>query len=250
MNHTIWIRILIIALCLSACRAAPDLVEQAGADTPAAEAPRVVDQAQPADDVAGETDRALSLDQLFADLEEAAPGARATVDDLSDLTSYRLVTSILAQVDDFEMTTTHTVEWARDAQAYRRTQTDDVSGISVGFLWIGERAWMLAGNEWMEIQSEEDPDPLDELAGLLEWDEKMRLVGEEVVNGMRCRRYVGDEIVFPHATVQQEVCVADQPGIPPLIIHSRMRMVQEGQITITEHTLYDINQPMTIEPPG
>ncbi|MDV7390785.1 hypothetical protein RZS08_05495, partial [Arthrospira platensis SPKY1] len=104
---------------------------------------------------------ALSPDQLFADSEEAAPGARATVDDLSDLTSYRLVTSILVQMDDLEMTTTHTVEWVRDAQAYRRTQTDDVSGISVGFLWIGERAWMLAGNEWMEIQSEEDPDPLD-----------------------------------------------------------------------------------------
>jgi hypothetical protein len=193
---------------------------------------------------------ALSLDQLFADSEEAEPGARATVDDLSDLTSYRLVTSILVQMDDLEMTTTHTVEWVRDAQAYRRTQTDDVSGMSVGFLWIGERAWMLAGNEWMEIQSEEDPDPLDELVGLLEWDEEMKLVGEEVVDGVRCRRYVGDEIVFPHATGQQEVCVADQPGIPPLIIHSRMRMVQEGQTTITEHTLYDINQPMTIEPPG
>ena len=48
MNHTIWIRILIIVLCLSACRAAPALVEQAGPDTPAAEAPRAGDQAQPA----------------------------------------------------------------------------------------------------------------------------------------------------------------------------------------------------------
>ncbi|MDV7397919.1 hypothetical protein RZS08_41345, partial [Arthrospira platensis SPKY1] len=63
-------------------------------------------------------------------------------------------------------------------------------------------------------------------------------------------RYYRQEIVTPFGTGSSETWVADQPGLPAVIIRSLMRLTQEGQTTTTEVNLYDINQPIIIEPPG
>ncbi len=89
----------------------------------------------------------------------------------------------------------------------------------------------------------------------------MVLDGEETVNGVHCRRYSVDtdldytgasgSHITGHATGL--IWVADQEGIPPIIVRALMDedLVMGGNPSHPswEHNVTDINQPVTIEPP-
>jgi len=196
---------------------------------------------------------AVDLEDLFADWDDPdaddLPGADVTTVDLSELDSYRLVMSVQVQSDGYETTNTTTLEWVREPEAYRHAY--DMDGFVMEHLWIGDQVWFrMTGTDWMEIEADEAPDPFDVLYGLTDWqDERMQLVGEQVVNGIRCQWYTSEELVIMQMTSQYEICVADQAGIPPIVVFSRTRMETQNHTTITEVSLTDINQPITFEPP-
>jgi hypothetical protein len=189
---------------------------------------------------------AVTLEGMFDDwdddtfAEEALPPG-----DLSELDSYRLVITIHIELEDDETTSTSTLEWVNEPRAFR--QIDEQEGFTMEMLGVGDQAWMRAtGSDWLEIELDEEPD----LSGAAHWvdDGEAELVGTAVVNGVNTRHY-RQEIVTPFGTGSSEAWVADQPGLPAVIIRSLMRLTQEGQTTTTEVNLYDINQPIIIEPP-
>ena len=196
---------------------------------------------------------AVDLEDLLADWDDPdaddLSGADVTTVDLSELDSYRLITSVQVQMDDDETTSTTTLEWVREPEAYRHFY--DMGDFAIEHLWIGDRVWTrMTGTDWIEIQADEAPDPFADLYSLTDWqDEDMQLVGEQVVNGIRCQWYTSEEIVIMQMTSQYEICVADQAGIPPIVVFSRSRTETQNQTTITEVSLTDINQPITLEPP-
>jgi hypothetical protein len=93
----------------------------------------------------------------------------------------------------------------------------------------------------------------------------MVLDGEEAVNGVHCKRYTvdtdldytqdspggGEMHTTGHAT--GEIWIADQSGIPPIIVRAWMDedLVVDGEAShpYWEHEITDINVPITIEAP-
>ena len=279
MNHTIWIRILIIALCPSACRAAPDLVEQAGPDAPAAEAPRAGDQAQPADDVAGETDRALGV----ADGEYGA------------LRSYRLYALLTEQ--ESGAVVEHNVEVVLDPFASHTVIDGD--GEVMEMIMVSAGLWMkMPGVGW--YKTDFTPEELamtpaewleDEEFGALPdippWPPEIVYLpgqiplplveggltpdGRETINGIPCRKYtvVTDySYEFDQAALQAggatavqaagAVWVADQADLPPFIVQADIEKIETtlfaGYETVSttriEYQVTAVNVPVVIEPPA
>ena len=186
--------------------------------------------------------------------DASAPAADQGDDDaptitLDDLDSYRLEWSVTIEQEEYETQTIYLFEWIREPPTYRHVV--DMMGVTFEHLWAGDKVWMKpAGlDDWIEISADEAPDPLDALSGVLDWDEGMTPDGDETINGIRCRCYITEMAMLPHATGYHRVCIADQAGIPPLVIHGLMQIEQQGSTTITESNLYDINQPFVIETP-
>ena len=89
--------------------------------------------------------------------------------------------------------------------------------------------------------------------------------GEETVNGVHCRRYTvdtdldythdlpggGETHYTGHAT--GAIWIADQSGIPPIIVRAWMDevLITDGEEShpYWEHDITNINEPITIEPP-
>jgi hypothetical protein len=193
---------------------------------------------------------ALSFEEMFGDWDEDdARDPAAAPADLSGLNSYRLVISIHVEMEGYETTKTSTMEWMREPFAYRYLEeSDNEFDFSMETIGVGDKIWLrLMGGDWMEIEGDEEPD----FTGAIEWleDSEMEWVGTAVVNGVRCQHY-RLELTFPSATSQSDVWVADQPGYPAVVIRSLTRMEQEGSYTTTtEVNLYDVNQPILIQPP-
>jgi len=84
--------------------------------------------------------------------------------------------------------------------------------------------------------------------------------GEETVNGVRCRRYTVDadldytnELGHTTGHAQGTIWVADQEGIPPVVVRALMdedlAIDGEPRHPSWEHNITDINQPVSIETP-
>ena len=166
---------------------------------------------------------------------------------LDDLSSYRLERTVTVKQDDDETQHTYLFEWIKEPPIYRTVV--DMGEVMFEHLWAGDKVWTrVGGGDWIEISADEAPDPLDNLGDGMGASEGMTPDGEETVNGIRCKCYI-TEITMPQATGFHRICIADQPGIPPLVIYGLMQIEQQGITTITESNLYDINQPFTIETP-
>jgi hypothetical protein len=90
--------------------------------------------------------------------------------------------------------------------------------------------------------------------------------GAETVSGVRCRRYTVDtDLDYTHEIVEGTethytghaagvIWVANQPGIPPIIVRARMEetLFSDGEEShpYWEHDITDINEPVAIEPPS
>jgi hypothetical protein len=217
------------------------------------------------------------------------PVAKATpiehIATLDTLDSYRL--RLMSRVQDegapepFEMIMT--MEWVREPPASRTVMSDSDGNVMMEMITIGDITWMKMGDTWMQMppeqaEPEQEFDAEDILADL-DMETDMTLVGEETVNGVHCKHYTVDtefSIPLPRPEgadelpglaeritghVQGEVWVADQRGLPPVTIRGRTQTEMtfltptgeptgEGTMVIyEERDLYDINEPITIEPP-
>jgi len=189
---------------------------------------------------------AMTLTEMYEDWDDDFDDTAVAPATLSELDSYRLVITIRVTLEDIETTRTTTFEWVRDPRAYR--YVEEMEDFSMAWLGVGDDNWMrVTGSDWMEIAGEEPDFPL----GAAEWvyDDEMELVGTAVVNGINCQHY-RFEMTFSNITSQTEVWVADQPDLPTVVIRSLTQTEQPGQTTITDVNLYDINQPLAIDPPG
>ena len=160
-------------------------------------------------------------------------------------------------------------EWVREPLA----QHIVISGNAMPateIILIGDKAWMKAGDMWMEMSSDQAPDFTDSLNITPDMGGVKELVGEETINGIRCKHYTIDEEGFTMADptegsvtmhIQGEVWIADQPGLPPIIVREQMQMKgsfipvpgasssADGGTTYFEREITDINTSIIIEPP-
>ena len=177
---------------------------------------------------------------------ESAPTTTVTLDDLS---SYRLETVITVQLPEAETRNVFLFEWTKEPFVYRRMITMGEFMVT-DYIWAEGKVWSRTGDgEWIETQDDK-PEPLDDIAIAMDFStEGMTFEGEEIINGIRCRCYV-EEMVLPGTTAESRRCVANQAGIPSLIIHDSLKQSsEEGRVSLTETNLYDVNQPFTIETP-
>ena len=169
------------------------------------------------------------------------PGASVEVASLNDLDSYRLDWSVQTEMPatGIAMKMSYTMEWVREPPSWHL-----VTGLGE-YIGIGDTAWVKVGDTWMQATKEDAAGALDQLGEFMEPDSDMVLVGEETVNGVRCKHYVYDFGDMMH----KEIWVADQTGLPPVVIRGMFRMETTQMVTEAEGNVYDINTPITIEPP-
>ncbi|GEM_PF-1188045 len=177
------------------------------------------------------------------------------------------------------------IEWVREPEARHTVSTHSGMIPDTESIEIGDTMWLKMGDDWMQIpsgpsgaeataQQELQLDFEDLLRGL---ESGMTPLGTETVDDIRCQKYTIDTdyaMPFPLPDdapeealqsmptemafhVQGELWVADQRGLPPVVIRSQT--TQELSFEIASQTttlvyredrrLYDINTPITIEPP-
>jgi len=169
------------------------------------------------------------------------PGASVEVASLDSLDSYRLDWSVQTEMPatDTVMKIGYEMEWVREPPSVHLTT-------SLGeYIWIGDTFWVKAGNTWMQGTKDAAGDTFDQLGDIMTPDSDMVLVGEETVNGVHCKHYVYDFGDMMH----KEIWVADQSDLPPVVIRGMFRMETAQMVTEAEGNVYDINTPITIEPP-
>jgi len=197
------------------------------------------------------------------------------VADLDALNSYRSRMTI--RVQDKEGTESHelttTTEWVRDPPATHVTTTSGVEGFNMETILIGSEAWMAVGGEWISIPSDQIGEGL-----LVDWHalmpdvSGMEFVGQDRVNGIRCKHYTStgqQSLTVPdpeggqalRVSIQGEVWVANQGSLPPVIIRERVQTeggilalpgtggTSKEMVTIMEYDVYDVNANIVIEKP-
>ncbi len=173
------------------------------------------------------------------------PGASVEVASLDDLDSYRLDWSVQMQMSaGGGMKMSYTMEWVREPPA--RHLVMSIGGGPFGeYTWIGDTVWAKIGDTWMQATEADTADAFDQLGEVMTPDSDMVLAGEETVNGVHCKHYVYDFGDMMH----KEIWVADQSDLPPIVIRGMFRMETTQMVTEAEGNVYDINTPITIEPP-
>jgi hypothetical protein len=173
------------------------------------------------------------------------PGATIETASLDSLDSYRLDWSIQMQMSGGGgMNMSYTMEWVREPPA--RHLVMSLEGSPFGeYTWIGDTVWAKMGDTWIQATGEDAEDVFDQLGDIMEPDSDMVLAGEETVNGIHCKHYVYDL----GDTMHKEIWAADQSDLPPVVIRGMFRMETSQMVTEAEGNVYDINTPITIEPP-
>jgi hypothetical protein len=173
------------------------------------------------------------------------PGATLETASLDSLDSYRLDWSVQVQMSaGGEMEMSYTMEWVREPPA--RHLVMSLGGSPFGeYTWIGDTVWAKMGDTWMQATDEDAEDAFDQLEEVMTPDSDMVLVDEETVNGVHCKHYIYDLGDMMH----KEIWVADQSDLPTVVIRGMFRMETTQMVTEAEGNVYDINTPITIEPP-
>ncbi len=201
--------------------------------------------------------------------EEAAP--TIDTDGLKNLNSYRMKTVWRYEGEDGTVEEFNIQQEAtRDPRAERYVITSPEG--STEFIRIGETQWMRFGEEWMQSSINAG----DELSGfgyaLLEPDQFVNEVnadnftylGKETIKGIATRHYRLKENVLDagwYASATEikesavEIWIADEKNLPKVVVRYGIEVVgtfeeqKKGKVYINSE-LYDINQPITIEPPA
>jgi formylglycine-generating enzyme required for sulfatase activity len=255
-----------------------------------AEPSRVVEETLPATDGATEpTSETPSVSGVKAPDEPAAgPSGSLIVNPEEELDSFRRRSTSRTQMEDgtWSPDTRMELTWTKMPQPASHMVTFDGPGdISLEIITIGKTQWTKMDQIW--VMSEiEDSAPGQVVAS--DWQAIMLqaqadieggtdLLGEETVNGVRCRKFTVDTDVAVPFPVPEDVdegamgmlpteilvhqvgdmWVADDPGLPPVVIRFRTEGAMTTQtpagdrtmIVAQEVDLLDINEPVTIEPP-
>ncbi|MCI0478184.1 MAG: hypothetical protein L0Y55_18225, partial [Anaerolineales bacterium] len=198
------------------------------------------------------------------------------ISDPSELNSYRARMLLEARPKDGVKSNAMrmTMEWVKNPLAQHIT----MEGIEV--ITIGDKSWVKMGANWIESPANQRQSATSTPENYLpEQDVKVQALGDDTVNGIRCKRqsYAGKVSITVPAiqnkpeskltfNVKGEICVANQPGVPPVIVREKAEL--EGDlfgslfgammgdakptsavVTYTERELYDINAAITIKPP-
>jgi hypothetical protein len=260
---------LIVALALSACGGGGDKegtatsAPESAPTQPAATSPAEVAPTRPVEPVpeqpaetpaGGEGEGALgdllNLDALKTNPEELSEGP---------LKSYRLrihwITEAKPGSDTIsstvEIMVAHTSEPLAEEMSFSSGEGDETSIIR-----IGDKSWYKIEDQWMEVSSDEMTGFGDMLftldsatAGL---GGNAKLVGQEEVNGVATRRYSFDESIMGQALgayskVKGDVWVAVDGDYAVRYAFT----AEDDEATYQwDWELYDINAPITIEPPA
>jgi hypothetical protein len=295
-SYVVLIVLLILSLVVASCSSSDGgdkRDESKGPQPPAAEVTKAAaEKATPADEqptkVPSTGEEAKPTEPAAASEKKPATGLFA--DPHESLDSYRMRTKMMQKegVGTFGQEMTTEIEWVRDPEA-RHTALFAPSGdVIMEIITIGDDTWTSMGDgTWMHTKAGtgegETPFSAGDFQASLEdilkdWESSMKRVGKDVVDGVDCERYTVDtdfSLPFPmpeeaSAEAQQflpkemeghiegEVCVADQRGLPKVIVRSETTQEitikfaagkEETMAYDEERELYDINKPVTIEAP-
>ncbi len=191
--------------------------------------------------------------------------------DPDELNSYRMKTTTWEKGGDKAKASVILVEWVKEPPSKHTTMG------STEIITIRDQTWVKLMGRWvLQDQATPQPQGSDVSANLMrQIEDKIvyKETGRETINGIACKHYtysgeatvqIAEGALKGEATVrgQGESWVADQPGLPQVVIRNRgvseMQMKAPsgsgaaGDISIAmniETELYDINTPITIKPP-
>jgi hypothetical protein len=178
------------------------------------------------------------------------------------------------------------IEWVRDPEAQHSTMTGASGEVMLEYITIGDETWTsMDGQTWMHTTATPDQEPAlpdsfqTDLEDIMkEMEGGMKKAGKDQVDGVSCQEYdlnADFALPFPipedaseqmlqfmpqeiQGHVEGKICVADERGLPEVIVRSvtRQEMTlkyasgKEESMTYDEdREMYDINEPITIEPP-
>jgi hypothetical protein len=179
--------------------------------------------------------------------------------------------------------------WVREPPASHTVMYGSSGDIATEVITIGDSTWVKVGDTWIKSEGGQGAGGVSSSAAqeslkatlediLQDMENAMKPAGEDTVNGVHCQRYTVDtefsisppipEDVPEEARqlmptemaghVKGEICVADQRGVPPVIVGSQTTQEitfkyasrdDETMVYEEKRDLYDINTPITIEPP-
>jgi hypothetical protein len=180
------------------------------------------------------------------------------------------------------------IEWVREPQARHVTMYGPSGDVMMEMIRIGDDSWTsMDGETWMHFETGTGQETAFATEGLQadledilkDMESSMEEAGKDTVNDMRCRWYTVDadlSMPFPkpedaakeaeqfmpqemEGHVEGRVCVADERDLPEVIIRSETTQEltlkyasgkEETMVYEEVRDLYDINQPITIEPPA
>lgn len=166
---------------------------------------------------------------------------------LDTLDSYRLEWSVTIKTGDMEVKSSYEMEWVKEPPACHVTMSMGEGAVLAENMWVDDTFWIKAGDTWVKGGEAEMEDALNQVGDIMTPSDDMVLMGEETVNGVRCKHYVRDESV-PYS-IHQEVWVANQGALPSVVVRGLDRMEMNDMVTAIEANVYDINESITIEPP-
>jgi hypothetical protein len=226
--------------------------------TPTSEpAPEQPTEEAPADsDTSGEGESALSdllnLSSIRTDPEELSSGP---------LQSYRLRAQWVIEAKEGSDTSSAAVEievaHTSDPLAEEMSFFDGQAGASTKMIHIGDRLWLQAGDQWIEVSSDEMDSTFDDMLFGLDsattgLGGDARLVGEENVSGVATRHYAFDESILGaglglYSRIKGDVWVAVEGDYAVKYVFT----AEDDEATYRwDWEVYDINAPFTIEPPA
>jgi len=179
--------------------------------------------------------------------------------------------------------------WVREPPSSHTVMYGSSGDMATEIITIGDSTWVKMGDTWIKSEGGQGAGGVSSFAAqesleatlediLQDMENAMKPAGEDTVNGVRCQRYTVDtefsisppipEDVPEEARqlmptemvghVKGEICVADQRGVPPVIVGSQTTQEitlkyasrdDETMVYEEKRDLYDINTPITIEPP-
>lgn len=270
MKRAIWLPLVVLVLASLACSAfgAAERAVEVGkeAATKASEAATAVGE-EVMNTPEGETSEETSEETGAGGSDEETTGPELDPDALSGLDSYRTRMRMQWVPDEGDPEGT-TMEQAhtRDPQA-QRFVVEGGAGDDFEFVQIGEQAWYCAGGACSQAQA----DPEDLVAGFgqemmfdpddLADEANATFVGREEVNGVQSRHFKLDLSAMETALlaqgevsdVESNVWIADESGLPNFTVRFEMTWneTREERAGSGElfYEVYDVNQPISIEPP-
>lgn len=182
--------------------------------------------------------------------DSGQPSEVVTYANLNELDSYHLEWSVTVEQGGTETTMKYIVDWVKDPLAAHLTI--DTFGFTQELVLIGDEVWTKAGGQWMLGGKEELESTINEVGNVMSADAEMAFVGEETVNGVKCKHYA-KRVTIQSQTISMDAWVANESVLPPVVVRSMTNHqidTETGSMTtVTEANVTAINEPITIEKP-